>query len=120
MSSAFPMIQNLSQNLPRQLPEEVIQSLIDTPHVRIERIISHGHSSPPGFWYDQTRAEFVVVLSGAAHIKIEAHPELLVLQPGDCLTLLPHQRHRVEWTDPEQPTVWLAVHFDQPQSPLPT
>ena len=78
---------------------------------RIERIVSHGQVSPDGFWYDQDEAEFVLLLAGAARLRF-ADGEIAALSPGDCLEIAAHRRHRVEWTDPDQPTVWLAVFYE--------
>jgi cupin 2 domain-containing protein len=78
--------------------------------VRIERIVSHGQASPPGFWYDQDEAEFVTVLAGAAQLRF-ADGEALTMHPGDWAEIAAHRRHRVEWTDPEHPTVWLVVFY---------
>ena len=59
---------NLFAGIPDTLPDEQIDALLSTPHVRIERIVSRGHSSPPGFWYDQDKPEWVIVLAGAAGV----------------------------------------------------
>jgi cupin 2 domain-containing protein len=77
--------------------------------VRVERIVSRGHVSPAGFWYDQTQDEWVVLLAGAAELSF-ADGRRVRLAPGDHVHLPAHERHRVEWTDPAQETVWLAVH----------
>ncbi|MCX7893829.1 MAG: cupin domain-containing protein [Burkholderiales bacterium] len=85
--------------------------------VRIERIVSLGQASPPGFWYDQPHGEWVVVLEGAARVRFADEPEARALARGDALDIAPHRRHRVEWTDPARPTVWLAVHYGEEGSP---
>ena len=106
----------LPGNLLRELPEasggEVIDTLVAAPGLRIERIVSHGEASPPGFWYDQPQAEFVVLLEGAAQLRFADEPTARILGPGDCLAIAAHRRHRVEWTDPARPTVWLAVFYE--------
>src|SRR2546421_382630 len=99
-------------NLLRDLPggaAEIIETLLQTPALRIERFVSHGHASPEGSWYDQDEAEWVLLLSGAARLRFADEPEARALAPGDHLHIAPHRRHRVDWTDPTQPTVWLAV-----------
>jgi cupin 2 domain-containing protein len=101
---------NLFRDLPDKLADEQFTQLLTTPHVRIERIVSTGQASPPGFWYDQAEAEWVMVLAGSAGLLIDGEPAPRVLAPGDYLHLPAHTRHRVEWTDGTQPTVWLAVH----------
>ena len=93
------------------LREEMVDALVETPGVRIERIVSTGQATPPGQWYDSARDEWVVLLTGAARLRFETEPAARALVPGDWLHIPAHARHRVEWTDPARPTVWLAVHF---------
>jgi cupin 2 domain-containing protein len=84
--------------------------------LRVERIVSTGQSSPG--WFDQAWSEWVIVLSGEAEVVFEDEAEPRRLQPGDYVLIVPHRRHRVAWTDPSKPTVWLAVHFgDEASSP---
>ena len=90
--------------------EELVEALLVGPGLRIERIVSTGQASPPGFWYDQEQAEWVVLLSGAAEVRFADEPAPRRLSAGDWLHIKAHRRHRVEWTDPTQPSVWLAVH----------
>jgi cupin 2 domain-containing protein len=78
--------------------------------VRIERIVSSGQASPPGFWYDQPDDEFVVLLSGGARLRFEDGDVTFDLKPGDWVEIPAHVRHRVESTQAESPTVWLAIH----------
>lgn len=102
---------NLFAGLSDQLPAELFEPLVRASNVRIERIVSTGQASPPGYWYDQDWAEWVVVLSGAAAVLLEGEQQPRVLGPGDHLQLDAHVRHRVEWTSATEPTVWLAVHY---------
>jgi cupin 2 domain-containing protein len=89
---------NLLADAPAALAGEDLRTLLTTPDLRIERIVSTGQASPPGFWYDQA----TLLIEG------EAAPRLLT--PGSYLHLPAHCRHRVEWTSTDTPTVWLAVH----------
>jgi cupin 2 domain-containing protein len=100
---------NLFVHLPRYLPDELFTTLLDAANVRIERIVSHGHASPEGFWYDQDQHEWVVVLKGAARLRFE--DETIEMKPGDFIDIPVHKKHRVEWTTPDEPTLWLAVHY---------
>jgi len=100
---------NLFADLPAHLPEELVQTLLAAGDLRIERIVSHGHASAADFWYDQDQGEWVVVLRGAARLRFADRS--VDLMPGDCINIAAHQRHRVEWTTPEEPTIWLAVHY---------
>jgi cupin 2 domain-containing protein len=82
-------------------------------NVRIERIVSTGQSSPSGFWYDQGWAEWVLLVAGNAAVQFADEAEPRRLTAGDYLFIAAHRRHRVTWTDPGQPTVWLAVHVGE-------
>lgn len=105
------MIDNLFSALPvNSVADEELLPIFQHGATRIERIVSTGQSSPPGFWYDQDGAEWVLLLSGAASLRFEDEPVARSLKPGDFVAIAPHRRHRVERTDPEEKTVWLAVH----------
>jgi cupin 2 domain-containing protein len=103
---------NLLHDLPDAHAGEVADTLIAAPGLRVERIVSHGQTSPPDFWYDQPQAEWVLLLQGAARLRFADGPHEQVLGPGDWLHIAAHRRHRVEWTDPARPTIWLAVFHD--------
>jgi cupin 2 domain-containing protein len=102
--------QNLFAGLPADLPDEMFQTLLNAPGLRVERIVSHGHSSPDGFWYDQDTHEWVLLVSGAARLRLEGE-EPIEMVPGCYVNIPAHRRHRVEWTVPTQPTVWVAIHY---------
>ena len=105
------MTTNLFDNLPAHLPEEYFDTLVEAGSVTIERIVSHGHTSPASGWYDQSRHEWVVVLKGKGVVAFDNGDEV-TLDPGDYLNIPAHCRHRVAWTAPDEDTVWLAVHYD--------
>jgi cupin 2 domain-containing protein len=105
-------VTNIFDDVPRELLAERIDVLLEMPGVRLERIVSTGHATPPGEWYDQDRDEWVVVLRGRARVRIEGEAEERALGVGDHLVLRAHVRHRVEWTDPAGPTVWLALFYE--------
>lgn len=101
---------NLLGDLPEDIPEEIFQALVQTDQVRIERILSHGQASPAGFWYDQDENEWVLLLAGHARIRFEDdHVE--ELHPGHYVNIPAHVKHRVEYTHPDQATIWLAVFY---------
>lgn len=106
---------NLFNSIPAlfsgERPEELFETLAQSPNVKVERIISRGHTTPEGEWYDQSQDEWIVLLSGKARLRIEGESSPVILEPGDHLLLPAQLRHRVEWTDPEQNSVWLAIHF---------
>lgn len=89
------------------LPEEQIEELVCSNCVRIEKIISQGHTSPDGFWYDQPEDEWVSVLQGDAVIQFEGHE--VCLQRGESLLIPAHQKHRVAKTSVEPNCIWLCV-----------
>ncbi|SIO37378.1 cupin 2 domain-containing protein [Burkholderia sp. GAS332] len=92
-------------------PDEQVDTLVDEAGVSIERIVSRGHASPPDFWYDSPRAEWVVLLSGAATLEFEGRREPHPVKPGDHVLIEAHCRHRVAWTSDTEPSVWLAVYY---------
>ncbi|WP_330925668.1 cupin domain-containing protein [Candidatus Sororendozoicomonas aggregata] len=105
------MNKNLFKDIPEELSQEFFEVLQDREALKIERIVSKGHYTPENEWYDQQWDEWVVLLTGAATLRVEGHAALYDLFPGDHILLPAHIRHRVEWTDPAQESVWLAVHF---------
>jgi cupin 2 domain-containing protein len=104
---------NLFADLPTDLPEELVEVLNENNHIRIERIVSTGHASPEGFWYDQEEHEWIVVLKGEAKLLFECDDEPIHMKPGDYINIPAHRKHRVEWTMPDEPTVWLGVFYSE-------
>ena len=103
---------NLFADIPAGvLQEELFQTLAESGGTRIERIVSDGHATPPGEWYDQGWDEWVLLVSGRATLRFDGDDTPLILKPGDHVMIPAGCRHRVEWTDQEQKTIWLAVHF---------
>jgi cupin 2 domain-containing protein len=107
---------NILAQLPAHNPEapgttEQFTQMLTRPGVRIERIVSTGQCSPPDFWYDQDEGEWVLLLQGAARLRFADEAMARVLNAGDFIDIPPHRRHRVEWTDPAQVTIWLAVFY---------
>jgi len=103
---------NLFADLPASsLATERLETLLTRPGLRIERIVSTGQASLPGFWYEQAEAEWVLLVSGEALLRFEDETEARRLRPGDWLHIEPRRRHRVEWTAENAPSVWLAVHY---------
>lgn len=101
---------NLFSAIPADLPAEVFEPLLQAGHLRIERIISRGHTTPAEDWYDQPEHEWVLVLQGAGTLAL-ADGSSHTLRAGDYLNIPAHTRHRVSWTDPAQDTIWLAIHY---------
>lgn len=101
---------NLFSDIPDRIPHEIIETIFKSDTIRIERIISKGQASPENFWYNQTENEWVIVLEGKAMIKYEDE-SIVTLHKGDYLFIPAFKKHRVEWTDPNQTTIWLAIFF---------
>lgn len=101
--------QNLLTNVPNSIPDEIFETIISKLNIKIERIISKGHKSEPNFWYDQDQSEWILILKGEARLQFE--DKFVYLTPGDYLNIAAHQRHRIDWTTPEEETIWLAVFY---------
>jgi cupin 2 domain-containing protein len=104
-------IKNIFNDIPSNLSKEILDEIILTDKIRIERIISKGQTSPENFWYDQEENEWVIVIKGKSKLKIIDEDELIELNEGDYINIPSHKKHRVEWTDPEIETIWLAVFY---------
>ena len=109
-------LRNLFADLPADRSREAFEALLETPALRLERIVSHGQTTPAGQWYDQDGDEWVVLLSGAATLRFEGDAPF-ALRPGDWVLIPAHRRHRVEHTAPDGPTVWLALHVRPVNAP---
>ncbi|MCF7963913.1 MAG: cupin domain-containing protein [Methylobacter tundripaludum] len=106
-----PANDNFFKNIPDRLPEELIECIFKRDNIQLERIISKGHITPSGQWYDQDGDEWVMLLQGEAIVLYEKDQQSFHLMPGDYLLIPAHTRHRVEWTQPDIHTIWLAVHL---------
>lgn len=101
---------NLFESLPVDLDGEAFDGLLRHEHIRIERIVSRGHTSPDRGWYDQDENEWVVVLQGSGVVTFDDGTEMR-LKAGDYVDIPAHSRHKVSWTDPSMVTIWLAVFY---------
>jgi cupin 2 domain-containing protein len=106
-----PVNSNIFNNIPDQLPEELIECIFKRNNIQIERIVSKGHITPAGQWYDQDWDEWVILLQGQAIIFYEKDNQTFHLNAGDYLLIPSHTRHRVEWTPPNINTIWLAINL---------
>jgi len=105
------MTASLFADLPDEMKDESFQEILSRPNLKIERIVSRGHCSPEGFWYDQEGDEWVLLVQGGAGLELEGEAEVTALKPGDHLLIPAHRRHRVAWTSENEDTIWLAVHI---------
>ncbi|ENN6811638.1 cupin domain-containing protein [Vibrio fluvialis] len=101
---------NLFETIPAELLNEQFTDLLRHHHVRIERILSKGHTSPESGWYDQDEHEWVLVLQGCGTVEFD-NGESTTLNVGDYLNIPAHTRHKVCYTSPDQFTLWLAVFY---------
>ena len=104
-------VHNIYGEIPSAENEEIFEPLLEREGFRLERIVSHGHATPSGQWYDQETDEWVLLVTGSAGLRFEGHAEVRNIGPGDFLLIPAHSRHRVEWTAPGEPTIWIALHF---------
>ena len=104
-------MKNIFSDIPDSLPDELIEVISENQDVKIERIVSRGHKSPYDFWYDQDKNEFVFLVCGEARLRFEKEVEFVQMKKGDYLIIPAHKRHRIEWTSPNEDTVWLTVHY---------
>ena len=102
---------NIFLEIPDHIPEEIFETILKTEHFKLERIVSAGGATPPGKWYDQDTDEWVILLSGSAGLLFDGDEKVCVMKPGDHILIPAYRRHRIEWTDPNQKTVWLALHY---------
>ena len=104
------MKSNIFNNIPEELKEELFEELISKNNLKIERIVSYGHTTKENEWYDQDSDEWVILLQGKAIISFENEDDV-ELHTGDYLNIPAHKKHRVSWTQPKQETIWLAVRY---------
>ena len=104
-------IRNIFSDIQEHAPDEILETVLKTDQFKIERIISRGHATTEGEWYDQDKNEWVLVLKGNAGLLFEGNDETVIMKTGDYINIPAHQKHRVEWTEPEEETIWLAVHY---------
>ena len=104
-----PAISNLFQLPERRTFDEVFEVLARGDNLKIERIVSTGHSTPMGEWYDQAADEWVGLLQGEAQLQY-GDGSLQQLHAGDWILIPAHLKHRVERTSESPPCVWLAIH----------
>ena len=103
-------VQNIFEKIPGELKEEYFEEIISNNNFRLERIVSDGHISPEGFWYDQNKNEFVILISGSAVIELE-NDVTMNMKPGDYLIIPANKKHRVVKTDENEKTYWLVLHY---------
>lgn len=106
------IVENIFNHIPEKISKELCQTLLYNNQIKIERVISKGHSSAVNDWYDQIQDEWVIVLEGQAILQFESSPCFVTLKSGDYLLIPAHKKHRVHWTDPDHKTIWLCVFME--------
>ncbi|CAK1758961.1 cupin domain-containing protein [Vibrio crassostreae] len=101
---------NIYADIPSSLPNEVFTDIISNDNVRIERILSHGHSSPEEGWYDQDEHEWVMVIEGQGVIEFD-DGRVVTLSKGDYINIAAREKHKVIGTVENVVTIWLAVFY---------
>ncbi|OMH39100.1 cupin domain-containing protein [Motiliproteus sp. MSK22-1] len=109
--------QNLFENIPEQLPDELISILLNQAGLRLERIVSKGHSSATDFWYQQEQNEWMLLIQGQARLEFETPSRKLHLNAGDYLNIPANIRHRVDWTSSDPEAIWLCIFYSPIQEP---
>jgi cupin 2 domain-containing protein len=105
------MTTNLFADIPQAITEELFTTLFKKEGLHIERIVSEGQITPLNQWYNQDWDEWVIVLQGRALLRYELDNQCLELKVGDYVLITANTRHRVEWTQPDSQTIWLAIHY---------
>lgn len=101
---------NIFANIPSEIKEELFENIISNDKVKIERIISKGHTTAEFEWYNQKSDEWVIVLKGEAILEFENSDDV-GLKEGDYLNIPANTKHRVSWTKEDEETIWLAIHY---------
>lgn len=104
-------MKNIFENIPGKIPNEIFEEIVSSKNIKIQRIISKGHLSPQNFWYEQEENEWVILIKGKAGLRFFDGNELIELNAGDYINIPARKKHRVEWTDTEGETIWLAVFY---------
>ncbi|MCH7568338.1 MAG: cupin domain-containing protein [Nanoarchaeota archaeon] len=102
---------NIFSRIPKLLSDESFEELISSQNCKIERIISSGHSTPKCKWYDQNKNEFIIVLKGNAELLFEENNKVVKMCEGDYVNIPAHVKHKVQKTDSQKETIWLAIFY---------
>ena len=106
----LPPVTNIFGDTPAGGNREELITLLETPGLRLEQILSHGQATVADHWYDQEQPEWVVLLQGTAMLRFDGDG-LLGLAAGDSILIPARSRHRVESCS--QDARWLALHFSE-------
>ena len=104
-------VRNIFSNIPESLPNELLKELVSSENCKIERIISKGHTTPEGKWYDQDKNEFVIIFKGNAELLFEENNKIIKMKEGNYINIPSHTKHRIIKTSLKEETIWLAIHY---------
>ena len=104
-------LKNIFSNIPKSLSDELFKELVSSENCKIERIISKGHKTEEGKWYNQDKNEFVIILKGNAELLFKENNKTIKMKEGDYINIPPRTKHRVTKTDPNKETIWLTIHY---------
>ena len=102
---------NTFKNIPSDLTNEVFETLVQSSHCKIKRIISLGQVTPKNEYYEQNEDEFVIVLQGAATLLFLDTQKTMEMKSGDYVFIPAGVKHRVQWCDTKVQTIWLAIYI---------
>ncbi len=100
---------NIFSQIPNELKDELFEDIVSTDSLKIERIVSQGHTSPKKGWYESKQNEWVIVLQGKAILELEK--KSIELKVGDYFNILANTKHKVSYTSMSEKTVWLAIYY---------
>lgn len=103
------MKNNIFENIIINKDKEQFFDLLKNDDIKIEKIVSNGQSSAINFWYAQEKSEFVLILKGDAILEFET--KCVELKEGDYINIKAFTKHRVKYTNKDEPTIWLAVFY---------
>ncbi|MDC0302969.1 Nif11 domain/cupin domain-containing protein [bacterium] len=104
-------VDNLFQTPCPPIGEEASRELASGTGWTLNLICSNAFSSPAETWMDQSEMEWVLVLRGSAQVSFKEADAVMDLSPGDHLLIPPNCLHRVERSDPDPGTLWLAMYW---------
>ena len=101
---------NIFDSIPVTLKDELFEEIISKDGLKIERIVSYGHTTAEFEWYDQDSDEWVILLKGEAVLSFENRDDVR-LKVGDYINIPAHTKHKVSWTPSDEESIWLAVYY---------
>lgn len=101
---------NIFKEIPKNLQEELFEDIISNDDLKIERIVSYGHTSPESGWYESELNEWVILMQGEARLSFDNKDDVH-LKTGDYINIQALQKHKVAWTLEKIETIWLAIYY---------